>query len=292
MAEQAGVLPVDKPEGPTSHDVVAAARRALGTRRIGHTGTLDPFASGLLILCIGPATRLAEYLTAQPKTYRAVMRLGETTDTDDFTGDVIRHSDGWDAVDEAQVLAALRTQTGVLQQLPPLFSAKKVGGVRAYAAARRGEAVERKPSTVTVYRIELLRIDLPELEFEVECSSGTYIRAIARDVGEALAVGAHLRALRRTAIGSVRVEDAVPLDRLADVERVRAALLSPADAVRHLASLRLPEDQVAAVGQGRSVPAPAGRAEGEPVAMLDASGTLVAIGEVRGAVIQPRKVFV
>jgi tRNA pseudouridine55 synthase len=143
-----------------------------------------------------------------------------------------------------------------------------------------------------VYRIELLRIDLPELEFEVECSSGTYIRAIARDVGEALAVGAHLRALRRTASGSVRVEDAVPLDRLADVERVRAALLSPADAVRHLASLRLPEDQVAAVGQGRSVPAPAGRAEGEPVAMLDASGTLVAIGEVRGAVIQPRKVFV
>jgi tRNA pseudouridine55 synthase len=292
MAERAGVLPVDKPEGPTSHDVVAAARRALGTRRIGHTGTLDPFASGLLILCIGSATRLAEYLTPLPKTYRAVMRLGETTDTDDFTGDVIRRSDGWSAVDEARILDALRTQTGVLQQLPPLFSAKKVGGVRAYAAARRGEAVERKASTVTVHRMELLRIDLPELEFEVECSSGTYIRAIARDVGEALAVGAHLRALRRTASGSVRVEDAVPLDRLADAERVRAALLSPADAVQHLAGFRLSEEQVAAVGQGRSVTAPAGHADGEPVAMLDVAGTLVAVGEVRGAVIQPRKVFV
>ncbi|HEU0078306.1 MAG TPA: tRNA pseudouridine(55) synthase TruB, partial [Longimicrobiaceae bacterium] len=188
-----GVLPVDKPVGPTSHDAVAAVRRALRIRQVGHTGTLDPFASGLLLVCFGPATRLAEYLTPLPKTYRATMRLGEATDTDDRTGEVLARSDAWRELTEAQLRAALERQVGEIEQLPPRFSAKKVGGERMYAAARRGEEVVRTAVPVTIYAIRVIRIALPEVEFEVECGAGTYIRAIARDVGDALGVGGHLR---------------------------------------------------------------------------------------------------
>ena len=193
MSEPTGILPVDKPEGPTSHDVVARARRALRQRRIGHTGTLDPFASGLLLLCLGPATRLAEYLTALPKSYRAVLRLGQTTDTDDATGKVIAESDAWHSVTEAAFRAALAGQTGELDQLPPVYSAKKVDGERAYAAARRGEPVQRTPVRVTVYAAELVRFDPPFAEFTVDCSSGTYIRSIARDVPRRNCLGQNSR---------------------------------------------------------------------------------------------------
>jgi tRNA pseudouridine55 synthase len=290
-AELKGVLPVDKPVGPTSHDVIAAARRALAIRRIGHTGTLDPFASGLLLLCIGPATRLAEYLTPLPKTYLAVMRLGEATDTDDPTGEVIARNEGWRGLGEAQVRDALHTQQGALEQLPPLFSAKKVQGVRMYAAARRGEAPPRQPARVTVHRIELLSVRLPEVEFEVECSSGTYIRAIARDVGELLGVGGHLRELRRTGSGAFRVQDAVPVDQLGDPDRVRRALVPLAQAVVHLPRVVLDDEQAQAVKLGRTVSAPPELPLQQPVALCVAGGDLVAIGEARGTVIQPRKVF-
>jgi tRNA pseudouridine55 synthase len=293
VAEPNGVLPVDKPVGPTSHDAVAAARRALRTRRIGHTGTLDPFASGLLLLCLGSATRLAEYLTPLPKSYRAVMRLGVTTDTDDLAGEEIGRSDGWAAVGEERIREALQTQVGELLQLPPLYSAKKVGGVRAYAAARRGEEVERTPSRVTVHRIDLVRIDLPEVEFDVECSSGTYIRAIARDVGEALGVGGHLSALRRTGIGDFRVEESLPLEALHDPERVLQALVAPAAAVAHLPSFTVAAEQVPFLRQGRALPAAAELPPDSPVALVSdaAPPELLAIGERRGASIQPRKVF-
>jgi tRNA pseudouridine55 synthase len=285
------VLPLDKPVGPTSHDAVAAARRALGLRRIGHTGTLDPFASGLLVLCLGPATRLAEYLTPLPKTYRATMRLGEATDTDDLQGEVIARSDAWREVSEQRLREALATQVGELRQVPPLYSAKKVDGVRAYAAARRGEAVERKPATVVVHRLELLSFEAPEVSFEVECAAGTYIRAIARDVGEALGVGGHLRELRRTASGALHVDRAVPLDALGDTEAVAAALLSPAAAVGHLPHSVLADDEVAAVRLGRGVATAAPGDEGETCALLDGDGALVAIAERRGETLQPRKVF-
>src|SRR4051794_6711406 len=225
MAEQGGggaapngVLPVDKPVGPTSHDAVAAVRRALRTREVGHTGTLDPFASGLLLVCVGRATRLAEYLTGLPKTYVATMRLGEVTDTDDLTGEVIHSSDAWRSLSHDAIEDALRAQVGTIQQLPPSYSAKKVGGERMYAAARRGETVERKPVAVTIHAIRVLGIDLPDVEFEVECGAGTYIRAIARDAGAALGVGGHLRALRRTRIGPHAVDRAVPLDALGDAD--------------------------------------------------------------------------
>ena len=285
-----GVLPVDKPVGPTSHDAVAAVRRALKTRQVGHTGTLDPFASGLLLVCVGSATRLAEYLTGLPKTYVATMRLGQATDTDDRTGDVVSSSDGWREVTREAVEGALARQVGTIQQLPPLFSAKKVGGERMYAAARRGEAVERTPSTVTVYAIRLLRFELPEVDFEVECGAGTYIRAIARDAGEALGVGAHLTALRRTKSGPHSVDRAVPVDGLGDAERVGAALLSPLEAVAHLPRVAVDERGAADLRHGRAVPA-GDAAEGVPVALVSAAGELLAIGERAGGVVRPRKVF-
>lgn len=291
LAARGGVLPVDKPVGPTSHDAVAAVRRALRTRQVGHTGTLDPFASGLLLVCFGPATRLAEYLTPLPKTYRAVMRLGEATDTDDRTGEVVSRSDAWREMAEDRVRAVLAAQVGDVEQLPPRYSAKKVAGERMYAAARRGEELERKPVRVTIYRIDVLDVRLPEVEFEVECGSGTYIRAIARDAGEALGVGGHLAALRRTASGGISVDGAVPLDALGDAERVADAVLSPAEAVAHLPRVEVDEAGAAALGHGRAVPSPADLPAGVPVALVAADGALLAVGERSGDRVQPRKVL-
>ncbi|HEX2092125.1 MAG TPA: tRNA pseudouridine(55) synthase TruB [Longimicrobiaceae bacterium] len=286
-----GVLPLDKPEGPTSHDAVAAVRRALRTRQVGHTGTLDPFASGLLLVCVGPATRLAEYLTALPKTYRATLRLGVATDTDDLRGEVVSTSDGWRELAEERIRAALLRQVGTLEQLPPVYSAKKVAGERMYAAARRGEEVSRTPVRVTIHRIDVLSVRLPEVEFEVECSSGTYIRAIARDAGEDLGVGAHLARLRRTRVGEHSVEEAVPLDALGDEERVARTMLRPAAAVAHLPRLEVDEADVDAIRHGRGIPARDALPEGVPVALLGANGALLAIGECSGATVRPRKVF-
>lgn len=287
-----GVLPVDKPVGPTSHDAVARVRRALNTRQVGHTGTLDPFASGLLLVCVGSATRLAEYLTGLPKTYVATMRLGEATDTDDLTGEVISTSDGWRSISSDAIEAALRAQVGTIQQLPPAYSAKKVDGERMYAAARRGEEVARTAVPVTIYAIRVIQIALPEVEFEVECGAGTYIRAIARDAGDALGVGGHLRALRRTRAGSHSVDRAVPLDGLGVADRVRAAMLSPLEAVSHLPRVMVDADGVAALRFGRAVPAAADTPEDVPVAVASAEGELLGIGERAGDVVRPRKVFV
>lgn len=286
-----GILPVDKPVGPTSHDAVAIARRALGMRRIGHTGTLDPFASGLLLLCLGPSTRLSEYLTALPKRYLATVRLGAATATDDHTGEVISRSDAWREIDEPAIRAALAAQTGVIQQVPPRFSAKKVDGERMYAVARRGGEVELDPVAVTVHRIELVRAELPELELEVECSSGTYIRSIARDVGEALGVGGHLTALRRTRVGTHDVQAALPLDALGDAEAAARALLPPAAALAHLPRAVVDAEQARAVANGRAVEAPEGLPAGEPVALVSADGALLAIAERRAEQLHPRKVF-
>lgn len=286
-----GVLPLDKPVGPTSHDMVARVRRGLGTRRVGHTGTLDPFASGLLLLCLGPATRLAEYLTALPKRYAAVMRLGSGTDTDDATGQEIRASEAWRELSEPAIRAAFETQVGEILQVPPQYSAKKVAGERMYAAARRGEAIEAEPVRVTIMAIRVLRLDLPDVEFEVDCSSGTYIRAIARDVGEALGVGGHLSELRRTRVGRFDVGEALPSDLLDDHQAARERLVSPAAAVAHLPSRRLDERELTAIGHGQAVAAGGGLPMGGSVALLDPAGELAAIAERQGDVLRPRKVF-
>ncbi|MGH7555412.1 MAG: tRNA pseudouridine(55) synthase TruB, partial [Longimicrobiales bacterium] len=184
--EEAGVLPVDKPAGPTSHDVVIAARRALRTRRIGHTGTLDPFASGLMLLCVGTATRIAQYLTGLPKTYRAVIRFGTATATDDRTGEPVAVSESWRSLNAPLVREALVTLTGDVMQIPPIFSAKKVGGVAMHRLARRGNAPVPQPTPVRIDRIELIDLDLPDATIEIDCSAGTYVRAVARDAGATL----------------------------------------------------------------------------------------------------------
>lgn len=286
----AGVLPMDKPEGPTSHDLVAAARRALGVRRIGHTGTLDPFASGLLLLCIGHATRLVEYLAGLPKTYTATARLGVATETDDRMGAVVMTSDRWRDRAAADIEDAFRGQTGRILQTPPAYSAKQVEGERLYRRARRGETVEATAVPVEVYRIEILGVDLPDIQFEVECSSGTYIRALARDVGATLETGAHLIALRRTRIGPHQVARALTPDRLDVAEAVRSALLAPLAAVAHLTVVEVDDDQAADLGHGAPVTAPGGLDTARPIAVAH-RGLLLALASVEDGLLRPRKVF-
>jgi tRNA pseudouridine55 synthase len=288
VSELCGILPVDKPAGPTSHDVVASARRALREKRIGHTGTLDPFATGLLLLCLGPATRLAEYLTARSKTYAATMRLGIRTDTDDFTGEPLEVSDAWARLDEAAIRSALATQAGELDQVPPLYSAKKVLGERAYAAARRGEPVHRDPVRVTVHDLSVVEVDLPEITFQVTCSAGTYIRAIARDVGDALGVGGHLTALRRLRIGEHDVSGALAMDDLQYPDRVKDALITPLDAVSHLPVVHVDEATAARVRHGNAFTAVA--PEGL-VSVVTGDGALLAIAKASEGRVQPRKVL-
>jgi len=291
MSELNGVLPVDKPTGPTSHDVVATARRQLGLRRIGHTGTLDPFASGLLLLCLGPSTRLAEYLTGLPKSYVATLHLGVVTDTDDLEGTVMTRVESLESVTPDRLERALDEQRGEILQVPPRFSAKKVGGRKLYEAARAGEEVEIQPSRVQVTRLVATRFEPPEVDIEVDCSSGTYIRALARDIGERLGVGAHLTALRRTRIGRFDVEQAIGMEQLTDPAAVSSALLSPAEALGDMPAVTLPESERSILAHGGSVPAPEGTPEDGPLALLAADGALMAIGERRGSRIQPRKVF-
>jgi tRNA pseudouridine55 synthase len=286
-----GILPVDKPVGPTSHDAVSAVRRALRTRQVGHTGTLDPFASGLLLVCVGAATRLAEYFAPLPKTYVATLRLGQATNTDDHTGEVIASSDAWREVTREQVEAALAGQVGEIQQVPPAFSAKKVDGQRMYDVARRGGDVDLPPVAVTIYAIRVLSMDGPDVVFEVECGSGTYIRAIARDVGAALGAGGHLRELRRTRIGPHDVAGAVPVDQLGDAERVAAAMITPADALSHLPRVVADARGETEIRHGRTLPAPQDLHVTGPVSIVSAAGALLAVGESADGVVRPRKVF-
>lgn len=289
VAEPVGLVLLDKPEGSTSHDMVSWLRRVLGTRRVGHTGTLDPMATGLLLLCVGWATRLAEYLLQLPKTYRGVVRLGERTDTDDRTGRVLGRDEGWRDLDVDDVRQALGSFTGLIEQRPPSYSAKKVRGERSYAAARRGEPVVPEPVRVQVHRIKLVARDGPDVSLEVECSSGTYIRALARDLGQVLGVGGHLAGLRRMSIGPFRVEDALEPRPSLEASRIREALLPPRLAVAHLPDRELEPDESEAVRHGRSIEWRGGSGEG-PVALL-AGGRLLAIGERSGGALRPRKVF-
>jgi len=284
------LLPVDKPEGPTSHDVVASARKALGVKRIGHTGTLDPFASGLLILCVGKATRLAEYFSGLDKTYEAVARLGVRTDTLDRDGEVVDETDEWRTLGPARVAEALGRFVGDIEQVPPAFSAKKVDGERAYRKAREGVPVELEPCRVAIRSLELTSTDLPEIGFRVTCSSGTYVRSLARDLGEALGVGAHLTGLRRTAVGEWRVEDALPGAVLTAPARVAACAVRPLEALAHLPRVDV-DDQVAGrLVLGQAVRLEAWPPSGVPLAVAHA-GALLAIGEADEGVLRPRKVF-
>lgn len=213
-----GILVVDKPAGWTSHDVVAKCRGITGIRRIGHAGTLDPDATGLLPLCIGRATRIVEYLMDLPKTYEVRMKLGEETDTEDATGRIIASHD-LDGISDEKIRTCLTRWQGEREQVPPMFSALKQGGKRLYQYAREGKVVERKPRKVTFYEVTDLRCDLPFIDFRVRCSRGTYIRSLCRDIGRDLGVGGHMATLRRTESAGFTESDAVPLQVLLETER-------------------------------------------------------------------------
>jgi tRNA pseudouridine55 synthase len=284
-----GVLPVDKPEGPTSHDVVATARRALGIRRIGHTGTLDPFATGLLLLCVGPATRLAEYFGDLDKTYEATARLGVRTDTLDRTGTVMETDEGWADLDETAIRQAFEDQLGRRLQQPPSFSAKKVGGRRAYAMARAGHEAALEPVEVNIRAIRVVAVSGPHVRFTMTSSKGTYVRAVARDAGDRLGVGAHLEDLRRTAIGAFTVDASLPLERISDAAAVAGSLVKPLDALAHLPVVSLDGPEAAAIRHGRALPADGRAAPGAVVLAED--GRLLAVAECDGSTIRPRKVL-
>ena len=278
---------VDKPAGVTSHDVVQTVRRTLSTRTAGHTGTLDPFATGLLVVLVGRATRLARFVEGQLKTYLATARLGIRTDTDDLTGRIIASSDMGVPLDPAEVANALAEFVGTSLQRPPDFSAKHVGGERSYQKARRGETVQLEPVSVTVTRLEVLAYEPPLVTFRAAVSAGTYIRGIARDLGERLGVGAHLTSLRREAIGSLRVENSTSLADLTAGAVVPAALV-----LGNMATVELDADMRVAVSHGRAVAdgAAAERGSGTEVALL-ADGELMAIARAEDGMLRPAVVL-
>ncbi|MCV2491976.1 tRNA pseudouridine(55) synthase TruB [Geodermatophilus sp. YIM 151500] len=282
-----GVLLVDKAGGMTSHDVVARARRALSVRRIGHAGTLDPMATGLLLLGVGSATRLLGHLGGHDKTYEATIRFGQTTVTDDREGEVLSAVPAGD-VDEAAVRAAFAGQTGPLLQVPSSVSAVKVGGRRSYDRVRAGEPVELAARPVAVHRIELHRLTRPapellDAEVTVACTAGTYVRAIARDAGAALGVGGHLVALRRTGSGPFDVAHAAPVEEAAAALAAGGgpgALLLAAAAAAVFPVRPVTAEEAVALGYGQRI---AATGDTGPHAAVDPGGRLVALVEDAGS---------
>jgi len=298
-----GVLVVAKPAGPTSHDVVALVRRLAQTRRIGHGGTLDPFASGVLPLFLGGATRLVEYHLRDDKSYRATVCFGATSTTDDLDGEltpVVAPAPSREAA-----TAALAGFLGEQLQKPPVFSAIQVGGRRAYQLARAGEAPDLPPRRVDIKSLELLEWDATDPErpiavVDVTCSAGTYIRAIARDLGERLGTGAYLGALTRTASGPFATEGAHSLDAIRDraaeagPEGVRELLLPPDAGLEEIPAVALTSAEIADAGQGRFVRPVGGlrgTPDGIPLRLVDATGSIVGMGRREGTRIAPTKIL-
>ena len=304
-----GILIIDKPAGITSHDVVARVRRILKTKRVGHTGTLDPFATGVMVVLIGQATRLAQFLDKDVKEYEALVRFGFETDTGDRTGQMKNEecrtenehlSEILDLTDWDQVLSNFR---GEIEQTPPMYSAKKVDGKKLYEHARIGETIERKAVSVTISKLE--RIDDPitnnlepgawNLKLVVACSAGTYIRTLAEDIGRKIGVGAHLAELRRTAAGKFHIEQSLTFERLQQLSDPSAALIPMTGAVGHLSKFVLDTDRVAKTRNGLSTRLrEITFTDGEAIQMIDAAGDLVAIGFFNAAenIIQPKVVLV
>jgi len=283
-----GLVVVDKGAGWTSHDVVAKLRGVLGTRKVGHSGTLDPDATGVLLVGVGRATRLLRYLTALGKAYTGELVLGVETSTLDAGGEVTAtHAMGGTTLE--QVRAAAAGLCGAIEQVPPMVSAVRVGGRHLYELAREGVEVERAARPVTVHRYDVEPTDDPLVfRIDVACSSGTYVRTLAADVGTDLGGGAHLRALRRTAVGPYGLDEAAPLDAVT-VER----LLTPAEAVRFLPALVANAELTTAVGHGKVLPVAALGADGPgPWRVLDTEGRLLAVYEDHGgATVKPAVVL-
>ena len=306
-----GVLVIDKPVGLTSHDVVDEIRRMLRVRRVGHTGTLDPFATGVLVLLVGRATRLAQFLNGLEKEYEAVIRLGYATETGDITGRPIqssgensKQSGPWS---KQQIESALDSLRGEIEQVPPMYSAKKQAGRKLYELARRGEEVERKPVRVCIYNFEaikptgeLLKDNLDgtfDFEVRVACSTGTYVRTLAEDFGKRLGIGAHLAELRRTRVGDLLVEHAKTLAQVKVAvaeESLGTILYKPDQALARLPFVDLRADDVRKVRHGLNLHVPARVwSDGEQVRLRDENGNLVAVADFNAAegTLHPRVVM-
>ena len=279
MSPAEGLLLVDKPAGMTSHDVVDAARRSLGTRKVGHAGTLDPLATGLLLVGAGRATRLLRFLSGLDKTYEGTGRLGEETDTLDAEGEVVRTAEVTAGSEDVQ--RAMADLVGESKQIPPAYSAVKVGGVTLHRAARRGERIEADERPIHVDSFDLLQFDGRDFRFRVSCSSGTYVRVLVGDVGRAVGSGAHLTRLRRTRIGPFSVEEARALDDLGEPRPVESA-------VRHLPALVLDEEEAKAAANGRPL-GPAGLTG--PYGVYGPDRRLVAVYRDEGAKAVPEMVL-
>src|SRR5689334_2577755 len=288
-----GCLIIDKPDGMTSHDVVARVRRAAGTRRVGHAGTLDPFATGVLICCIGKATRLVRFLSDLEKEYEATIRLGYATDTQDLTGKQITPLRTSNELSLEGLRDVVRKFAGPQLQMPPMFSAKKVAGERLYRAARAGREVERRPVGIVVHSFEILDQGVGDANADgtrdfrvrVSCSSGTYVRTLAHDLGERIGVGAHLAELRRTRVGQFAVNDGLLIEELSRMtrEEVEGSMISGSRMLAHVPMVELDEQRVSLVMNGRSfnlLDSEAGAAaDGMPLRLCDESGSLIGVGK-------------
>jgi len=303
-----GVLNLYKPPGPTSHDMVSQVRRIIGQKKVGHAGTLDPPASGVLVICLGEATRIVEYLRGWRKTYRAVAVFGAVTDTEDATGKIVAETDA-SHISKAMVEETIKHFIGNISQSPPMVSAVHYKGRRLYELARAGQVVERAPRTVQVYSISLLDFQpgrRPEALLEVECSGGTYIRTLCTDIGRRLGCGGYLSSLVRTAVGAFKIEDSIPLEKLENLvsQGNLAQVIHTTDEV--LSTLPVvelkSEEEILRVIHGNPVPISlqelptATPADCSPVRIKSQDGHLLAIGQVHPAgdgtaLLHPRKVF-
>lgn len=282
-----GILAVDKPSGWTSRAVVDAVAR-LTRAKVGHAGTLDPLATGVLVVAVGAATRLISYLQQGRKDYVGQFRLGCRSDTDDSEGQVTAGGD-WSHITPDRLEEACRPFVGRIEQVPPQFSAVHVAGQRSYSLARRGVSVDLAPRPVDVFAITLTRCDLPDFELHITCGSGTYIRSIGRDLGEALGCGALMTGLRRTRVGSFTLDQAAPVEALIP-GRLPDLLLPIRTAVDHLPRKQIDADAISALRQGRSIPGPDDLPDGE-IALLDSEGNLVALARGSAGRLQPHLVI-
>lgn len=303
-----GFVLIDKPKGMTSHDVIARVRRILGQKKVGHTGTLDPNATGLLLVALGEGTKLIPYLENEDKAYRAEILFGQETDTCDITGTVLRSEEGFSITPE-ELEEAIASQTGRIDQIPPMYSARKVNGKKLYEYAREGKQVEVKARPVEISRIGLIEEELPErVVIDVDCSKGTYIRSLARDLGAKLDLPSCMGDLRRTRVGTLSLEEAVPLETLQDMEgdAARDYLLDhliPADEMlAHLPEATISEKMVARLKNGNEIDvaatnlSPDALPEGPVRIHAEGEDGLLAIGEIRDAggrkMLKPKRVFV
>ena len=295
MADSAltGVLVIDKAKGPTSHDVIASLRRLLQLRRIGHCGTLDPLASGVLVVCLGRYTRLNRWLSGVDKEYEAEIRLGAVSDTGDAEGPIHYQAD-CSPPDDYSVALALRNFTGAIDQVPPAHSAVKVAGVRSYKRARRGDEVVLKSRRVHIHAMELLSYDFPRLKVRIYCSAGTYIRSLAADLGHALGTGAYLAELRRLRAGGLGLDKALTLDQVASLSsagQIEKALVHPRQALSELEAVELNEGKLIDFVHGKAIEHPAGTGPREVCAVFDAAETLFGLARWEKGALRPLCVF-